>query len=318
MDLMGLGKRLRRWSALLALVALASCGGGTQIEPFEPTRLLAFGDESSVLTSTGRKYSINALNDDDTIDCATDPIWIQRVARAFGLFFDQCRGSSTATATALILAVPGGKMEDADTALTLKAQIDSIASTFTDKDLATVLVGANDVLEVYGQYPDTSRAALMSEMKARGTALGRQVNRIAQAGPAVLVVTVPDLGLTPFARAEKAANTDTDRARLLTDLTDEFNSAMRLEIINDGRLIGLVLGNELIRNMHEFPGSYGLENVTEPACLDSAALPDCTADTLVEDAESRTYLWADRTRLGPNGQVRLGIEAEERALNNPF
>lgn len=318
MDLMGLGKRLGRWSALVALVGLASCGGGSQIEPFEPARLLAFGDETSVLTATGRKYSINALNDDDTIDCATDPIWIQRVARAFGLIFDQCRGSSTATATAVILAVPGGKMEDANTALTLKAQIDSVASTFTDDDLATVLVGANDVLEVYGMYPDTSRAALLSEMRARGTALGRQINRIAQAGPAVLVSTVPDMGLTPFAKAEKAANTDIDRARLLTDLTDEFNSAMRLEIINDGRLIGLVLGAELIRNMHEFPDSYGLDSVSDAACLESAALPDCTADTLVEGAEPRSHLWADSTRLGPSGQVRLGIEAEERALNNPF
>ncbi|MDP9046040.1 MAG: hypothetical protein M3O01_14655, partial [Pseudomonadota bacterium] len=57
-------------------------------------------------------------------------------------------------------------------------------------------------------------------------------------------------------------------------------------------------------------------NTIAPAC--TVALPKCNTNTLVADAVSSTYLWADDRRLGPSGQASLGSLALTRATNNPF
>ena len=61
----------------LALLLIVSCGGGTQVEKYVPTRVLAFGDENSVIESDGRKYTVNGLSSDGlgTIDCQASALW---------------------------------------------------------------------------------------------------------------------------------------------------------------------------------------------------------------------------------------------------
>ncbi len=101
-----------RWAGRRRL--LASCGGGTQLEPFDAQRVLAFGDEPSVITTTGSKYTVNALQTDNvTLDCASNPIWVQTVAASFGLVFprmqsDQCRRADAAASW----PTPGAKVAD--------------------------------------------------------------------------------------------------------------------------------------------------------------------------------------------------------------
>ena len=176
--------------------------------------------------------------------------------------------------------------------------------------------GANDVVEQYGKYPGTPEDQLIATLRERGKQAGAQINRLALAGPAVLAVTVPDLGLSPFAIGQKAANTDTDRAALLTRLTDAFNSGMRLEMINDGRLIGVVFGDQEVRDIVRDPGIYGFANVTVGVC--AVPLPGCYTNTLVANGNAISYLWADGLRFSAGGQARLGLLAQVRALNNPF
>ena len=93
MNLSRLTARTAR-NALLAgavVLALAACGGGTtQFEPFAPDRYVAFGDESSLLTADGRKYSVNALNTAEAVDCTTEPLWVQAVANQYGFKFAEC------------------------------------------------------------------------------------------------------------------------------------------------------------------------------------------------------------------------------------
>lgn len=302
--------------ALLVAAALAACGGGTsQIDPFAPTRILAFGDESSTLTSDGKKYSINGVVDaTGAFDCKLNPIWVQTVATAFGLVFPQCNPDNKSPTQGVMYAAPGAKVAD------LKATLDTHFSTsgFGPKDLATIMIGANDVFELYGQFPAQSRDTLIEAAKTRGRLLGDQVNRIANANGRVIISTLPDLGLTPFARAEKATKTDTDRAALITTLTNEFNLAMRLTIINDGRLIGLVLLDEATQAIDKFPSAFGYANVTSAACLATVALPNCTTKTLLTDASADTWLWASDRLLGSAGQARLGALAQSRAKTNPF
>lgn len=47
-------------------------------------------------------------------------------------------------------------------------------------------------------------------------------------------------------------------------------------------------------------------------------MPDCTSKTLVTDATTTTWLWANDTLLSPAGHNRLGSIAQTRALSNPF
>ncbi len=319
-----LGVRRWWWTAALAGSALlASCGGGGQIDPFKPTRILAFGDELSTLEAVGRKFSVNAfkqvtapdgtVSDDPIIlDCTRNPIWVQTVATSFGLAFDRCLGSAT-VATGQALAQAGHKVAD------FAAQIAAVqGDALNAKDLALVMFGQNDILELYGQYPTVSRDALLAEARARGAALGVQINQLAQRGPAVVVITTPDIGLSPFAQGQNSSTSDPARAQLIIDLVAAFNNRMSVSLINDGHLIGLAYGDIELQNAVKFPLNYGLLNITAAACKDTAPLPDCNTATLVDTATSANWLWADNMLVAPNFQARLGLLAQTRAHSNPF
>ena len=45
-------------AGVLASALLASCGGGEQVQTFVPTRVIAFGDESSVIRPDGSVESV--------------------------------------------------------------------------------------------------------------------------------------------------------------------------------------------------------------------------------------------------------------------
>ncbi len=313
-------RRLRLALAGVALLALMmACGGGTsQFESFRPGRLLAFGDETSALTSTGHKYSVNGLAVSDstgnTIDCTTLPNWAQSVAQLYGFVFAECNPNRVDSPQAKMLAVAGAKVAD------LQAQIDQQTANggFRSDDLATVLMGANDIIELYQQYPGREEADLIAELAQRGKTLALQINRLVELGPKVIVATVPDMGVTPYAVKQRNDNTDIDRAALLTRLTQAFNEQLGVNILIDGRYIGLVQGDLQVQAMVRSPASFGLSNVTDGACQVTAVLPDCTLNTLVDGAAAGTWLWADDLRLGFPGQSRLAAAAIDRARRNPF
>jgi lysophospholipase L1-like esterase len=308
-------------AVLLASALLASCGGGDRVENFSPTRLLVFGDETSVIDdvnndANGRKYTVNALKTDNVaLDCSSNAIWIQYLVATYPqLVLPQCNPSTVADPKSRIYAEAGATVAD------VTAQIDShlLADTFTGTDLVTVLAGQNDILAQYALFDASNEDTLVKAVKAAGTALAQQVNRIANAGGKVLIVTVPDLGLTPFAIAENAANAG--RANLLTRLSDEFNKSLRSIIDNDGRKIGLVNGYDIVQTLQKFSDYYSLTNVTSAVCdvTKAATVELCTTLTLITDGTSGGYLWADATHLSPAGQRRLGEAAVGRATNNPF
>ena len=318
-------RRALRCATVVASVALVACGGGEQVELFAPNRMIAFGDESTVIDDSaspanGRKYSVNGTVSatDPTLDCKQLPIWIQGVATPYGLVFPQCNPGTTAVASPIsrIRAAAGAKVAD------LAGQIDAqqAESSFNSKDLVAVLIGQNDVLAQYAQYPAVSDTQLVANVEAAGRALGDQVNRLANAGAKVLISTIPDLGLTPFAIAERAAHTDTDRAVLLSHLSARFNATMRATIVNDGRRIGLILLDEYLQSVVAVVNGGGFTNVVNVVCDTSKAptLPECTSLTLVSGGSASTWLWADTTHLSAGGQQALGSLASQRAANNPF
>jgi outer membrane lipase/esterase len=303
-------------AAFLATAALlAACGGGEQSQTFNATRVIAFGDEYSVINADGSKYSVNALASGSTsvLDCSTNPVWVQIVAASFGLVFPQCPGS-IADPSSRIYAANGATVAD------LSAQIDRQLANggFASTDLVTVLLGANDVVAQFAQYPAVGEDQLRANLLASGAALAAQVNRIAGYGAKVIIVTIPDMGLTPFAGDRSAGSTDGNPA-LLTRLSTSFNDALLSKILNDGHQIGLVQLDEYLKALDTASrnGTTGtVSNTTLAAC--SVALPACTTNTLVADAVNAAWLWADARRLGPTGHSSLGSLAVTRARNNPF
>jgi len=315
-------KATARWqravAGLVGAVALAAvvvaCGGGTsQYETFVPTRVIVFGDDASALTPTGRNYSVNGLNTDGVVDCTTQPIWVQSVAQIYGFVFAECNPSSVNVPQARTFAVPGALVDDV--ASQVEAQV--AAGGFTDSDLALVMGGMNDVLYLYSLYPLRPEVSLIADAQARGQRMAAVVNRLVKLGAKVVVSNLPDMGMTPYARTEQTANTDIDRAALISRLTAAFNDALGTSVLLDGRYVGLVQADLRTQAAQISPGSFGLADVSSGVC--TVALPNCTTATLaVTGAIPSQYLWADATRLGPGGHGLLASMAIDRARRNPF
>lgn len=313
-------QKLKRGLALATIAAaalIAGCGGGStqQIDPFAPTRVIAFGDEMGTILQSGKKYTINGLNaDTKLVDCKQSPIWSQILAAGFSFVYPQCNTDFVALPQGIMYAAAGQKVAD------VRDKIDQHLSNdrFGPKDIVAIMVGVNDIVELYRQFPQQSRDSLINEAKARGKLLADQVNRIANANGRVVVSTIFDVGVTPFGQKERQQQTDIDRAIFLNDLSAAFNTTMRLNLLNDGRLVGLVLLDEYVQQRVRFPSIAGFVNVTDAACRTDVAAQDCTIDTLVTDANATQWMWAGDTLLGPKAQADLGSSFLGRAKNNPF
>ncbi len=309
--------------AIGALAALASCGGGTyQVTAFQPARMLSFGDESSRLEGNqGLKYSINTISTTTlAVDCTLGPIWNEQLAANYGLVFANCNPNASNDINAIDLTTVGGTVDD----VVNKVAAFQAGDTFNYNDIVTVWVGMNDILNAYQANGTGDQTALLQEMNEDGATLAGVVNTIANAGAKVILLTVPDMSYTPYGYAE-AQRGDFDRAKLLSDMTTQFNLGLRSNIVNDGSKIGLVLVDDLVRNAVRSPGSFGLIQLDNQSygCLPSAPLPTCTNDTLNNDPltgqpATASFLWADATHLGSVLQGQIGTQAVNRARSNPF
>jgi outer membrane lipase/esterase len=292
------------------VLALTSCGGGTsQSDPFVPQRLLVFGDDTSTINSNGSKYSVNGVDANNALDCSAEPIWVQQLATSYGFAFAEC--NPTFIEPKAFMRAGVGALVD-DVAAQVEAQV--AAGGFRDKDLATVLAGSNDVLALYAQYPARSTDSLLEEARARGKRLAQVVNRLVGLGVKVVVSDLPDMGLSPFALAQRALDPNGfDRALFLSDLGTAFSEQLGVNVILDGRFVGLVQAQLRFQFLGRSQGTY---NISDAAC--KVVLPTCTTATLVDGATASTYLWADDTRLSTAGHSQLASLAIDRARRNPF
>jgi phospholipase/lecithinase/hemolysin len=202
--------------------------------------------------------------------------------------------------------------------------------------LVTIMAGRKDVLDAYAEFKlaggVTNAAALATAtatVSAAGKRLGDLVNAITAEGQGgrVIYATTPDLGYSPFAIKEEATPGGAGSRQVLTDLTKEFNSQLRLTVTNDGRYAGLVAADEVIQVMAKNPLSFALANVTLGGCLATVTLPNCNQNTLITTTASdgssvattpSQHLWADDTHPANNWHSRVGSAADSRARNNPF
>jgi len=313
----------RAVAGIAAVAALASCGGGTyQEQTFIPARILTFGDESSRLeTVQGLKYSINGISTATLqIDCTQAPIWTQLLAVSYSIVYPDCNIDASNQTQGVDLTTVNGTVAD----VVQQVAAFQAGDTFNGNDLVTIWVGMHDVINDYEANGAGDEGTLESDMNASGSTLANLVNSIAATGAKVMLLTVPDMSDTPFAWTEEQRG-DFDRLKVLSDMSTQFNLGLRSNILNDGSKIGLVLVDDIVRNMVQSPGSYGLISLDNETygCLDSAPLPTCTTDTLRTDPSTgqpatAAFLWADATHLGSVGQAQIGNQASGRAHSNPF
>ena len=315
---------------LLCSAVLVSCGGGgTTVNNFVAKRVLAFGDESSVINlADGSKFTINAVSTTDAskFDCTGSLLWIQSVAALYGLVFPECPGAVPAPASR-IRATNGATVAD------LAAQIaqQDAEGGFAGDDLVTVLVGTHDIVNQFSAYPRVPEAQLIGTLKQAGAALAVHVNGMAERGAKVLVSTAPDLGRSPFAGDRSTGSTNVNPG-VLTRLSAAFNDGLLGKLNNDGHKIGLVQLDAYVQSVDNarIAGSSTFVNTTLGACLATALPPVCStatlgtdaaavpAPTVVSNANAVTWLWADSLHLSVGGQGGLGSLAITRARNNPF
>ncbi len=307
------GLRVARACAVLAVAAIAACGGSTtQYDTFQPGRLLVFGDETSVITPAGKNYSVNGLDANGAVACGGQPIWVQALGSLYGFGFPECAGNDSFTIKGRILATAGAKVEDV--AAQIEAQV--AAGGFRTDDLATVLIGANDIFDLYAQYPGLTEEVLLAQARERGRRAAQAVNRLVALGAKVIVSDLPDLGLTPFARQQNTLTGDTNRAAVISRLTSAYNEQLGVNVVLDGRFVGLMQAQLRFQAISLALNAFGFTNDTDAVCAE--ALPECTLNTLVTDGSPSGYLWADETHLSPGGHSQLATLAIDRARRNPF
>ena len=322
--------------ALVSALLLTACGGGTeQVKSFKPERLIVFGDENSMIEDAvdaagvhdGFKYGINDRSSGNAGKCLVDPTVVQVVASHYGFVFAQCNPNAE-TPRAFSLAQRLATVDDPSLGL---AQQRANLPDLGPKDIATVMIGSNDIIALYERtLTGMTRTEAVAEAQRRGGHAAEQVNAILATGARALVMTVANLGVSPYAAT--ANQTNPGASALLKDLTTEFNAYLRTRIDSakyDGRNYGLVLADDIVSAMARSPSSF----LTSPAITNAPAcpMPDvinpdsaataalaCDGSALVSGAVVASHLWATDRHLGPNAHNRIGSQAASRASSNPF
>jgi hypothetical protein len=309
-------------ATVLASALLAACGGGEQEETFQPARIVAVGDENTLINPDGSQYSMNNVNTVATtnpngIGCINNPIWVQYVAADYGLSFGECRGE-TKKNSALMLATLGQTVEQAAAALA--------GAGLNGNDLVTLMVGSHDLLAIVGtnKKPTAAEADVMiKEARKRGVLLGDLVLNTIATGARILVSTVPYLNTAPFVAAEGYDG------NLLYEMSTEFNNGLndRMgDVPSGGGRNGAILEVDQLVNAYYLNAGSAYNAITNrlaAACQTSGAptpdagLPGCET-TDISAASPIFYLWAGRLQYGTITHGLLGQTAVQRIRANPL
>ncbi len=305
---------LRLAACVGALAALAACGGDV-FDPFRPARAVSFGDETSYISATGSKYSIN-LAEGAGVNCDAWRVWNQIVIEEeYGFSFAQCnRGGRTGNNVALLYAQPGATVADIAQQITNHLATGTLGST----DIVLIQGGANNIWNIFTSNGNAATADAIAQARDQGVALGNQIARLTALGARVLAIDVIFQGSTPKALALGGAAT-----QALNDLTNSFNSGFYSTFPANSRTATYAQANDLVRRMTDPDANRALrfQNWTDPACLTPTAI-DCTNGTLKPDVnpseDAFSYVFADDRFLTPTANRQVGNLARDRAHDHPF
>jgi phospholipase/lecithinase/hemolysin len=144
---------------------------------------------------------------------------------------------------------------------------------FSDGDIVFVFGGNNDVFVQFGAVGqglpvDQAQANIVTAATELATLVKSEI--IAKGGKRVAVMTLPDSATTPFGSTLTA-----DGRALLTGLSAAFNAALLAGL--DGSGARIIDARALNAAVQAAPSSFGLTNITTPACGATAFNPTATS-----------------------------------------
>jgi outer membrane lipase/esterase len=338
-----------RLAAALAAVLLGACGGGgdgDQTPAVQYDKLVSFGDSLSDVgthnvgtiaflsanTGGGGRWTTNST--------AGGEIWTERLAAQIGVAKPCAAETGLQPSVVLgltgapITAVPGCFSYAQGSAritsplgpnsIALQPLADQMAAhlaasggSYSGKELVTVLAGANDVfmeLNFIGKPPlgSTPEAAVVAVATA-GATLGQLIKTqiVAKGAKRVLVLNMPDVAGTPFARS-----LGTETMGLIDTMVKAFNAqlAAQLQGVPEVRLADAYsVSKDQVAN----PAQYGLVNVTDEACgtnaLGTTSLV-CNASNTLAGVDVSRYQFADDVHPTAYGHLLLTQFAAKELL----
>lgn len=267
-------------------------------------------------TSIKRTYNV-------TYACSTSRLWNQIVAHSFNKGFEsKCALDLDGAQT---YAAYGAKVAE------LQTQVSTHRSELRDGVLVTVMIGQNDILEMYDDVIHSRRAdsEAQSILETRGALAAAIIKDILATGAKVVLALTPDLGQSPLAFAVN------QQPALLTAYTTKFNNALKFGMgsvaAQDGRHFALV-ESDLFTNPITRSASYvhgtalcdmaatfkhpdGSDVTNQDADDYAKRLKYCNANTMVTNGSVATYMWADDTHFAPAGHAQVGSLAASRVYN---
>jgi phospholipase/lecithinase/hemolysin len=184
---------------------------------------------------------------------------------------------------------------------------------YTGKELVTVLAGANDIfmeLAFFGQPGGAQTpAAAANNIAAAAASLGQLIKTqvVGKGARQVLVLNVPDIAATPFAKHQSATIQS-----LIAVLTQTFNQELAAQLQG---VAGVVLADTYSESQAIVanPAQYAVTNTTTPACGPNALSnpPTSPGTSLVCNASNvlktdvSHYYFADDVHPTPYGHQLL-------------
>jgi outer membrane lipase/esterase len=207
----------------------------------------------------------------------------------------------------------------------------AVGGNFSGTELVTVMAGGNDVfinLATVSAGQATPTQAVTAMAQAGGELAAYIKNLIlAKGATRVVVVNLPDVSQTPLAYAQSA-----EVQGLINLMTTTFNAQLHAGLLDgtSGALLAGVLevdaytqGRDQVAN----PATYGLTNVTTPACdltnantantktMPFASSLVCSTDTLIAGDTSR-YEFADTVHPTPFAYQLLAQFVAKRMIES--
>lgn len=181
------------------------------------------------------------------------------------------------------------------------AHLSATAGQYTGQELVTVMAGANDVFMelalLGGPLGAQTPEAAVGNVAVAGATLGQLIKAqvLGKGAKRVLVLNVPDVAATPFARSLAP------EARVLIDaMVNAFNTQLASQL-KDVSGVRLVDAYSVSKDQAANPTAYGLSNVTDVACANNALAGSslaCNGNLLVLGDTSR-YQFADDVHPTP-------------------
>lgn len=180
------------------------------------------------------------------------------------------------------------------TTIPLREQVDRLLASgpgFNRNDLVIVWGGANDVFAQSGAVGAMAitPATAGANMALAAQGLATDIARLQAAGvQTLLVVTVPDIGLTPFGLQADALQPGT--GALLTGLTNTFNQTLIAGLRGQNAVI--VDSQQILSAVQADPARYGFtapNAATIPGCAVASSLNCVQGINTLPDSEQRVF-----------------------------